>query len=186
MRPNQAHVWRHGARPFDRHQLNSAGVNCQPQAIPVTQGNKVSLFVITSDRYCPSVAKQHTSSLGKYWGYLLFVVLITAWWTQSFGPVGLIALSALTMMFFLFRAPVWCGAVTRGNDFCRKNARGLLMGCSYQQHKWQKLKLAVVPPKWRQLNRGLWISPEKSLASVAALGGGLSAVAAVVQLLIAK
>ncbi|MDF5752828.1 hypothetical protein [Spongiactinospora sp. TRM90649] len=132
------------------------------------------------------MAKQKMGSLGKYWGYLLFVVLITAWWTQAFGPIGLVALSALTTVFFLFQAPVWCGALTRNGEPCRKNARGLLMGCSYQQHKWQKLKLAIVPPKWRQLNRGLWISPEKSLASIAALGGAISAVAAVAQVLIAR
>ncbi|MFI7641592.1 hypothetical protein [Nonomuraea sp. NPDC049400] len=129
------------------------------------------------------MARKRSGALGKYWGYLLFVIVITAWLTQALGPVGLIALSALTALFFLFRAPVWCGAVTREGDFCRKNARGLLMGCSYQQHKWQKLKLAVVPPKWRQLNKGLWVGPEKSVATIAALGSGLSAVAAVITLI---
>ncbi|GAA0952967.1 hypothetical protein [Nonomuraea longicatena] len=129
------------------------------------------------------MVKRKSGSLGKYWGYLLFVVLITAWLTSALGPAGLVALSALTTVFFLFRVPVWCGALTREREFCRRNARGLLMGCSYQQHKWQKLKLAVVPPKWRQLNRGLWVGPEKSVATVAALGGGVSAVVAVVDLI---
>jgi hypothetical protein len=129
------------------------------------------------------VAKRKSGSLGKYWGYLVFVVVIVGWLTQSVGPAGLIALSALTTVFFLFRAPVWCGALTRERQFCRKNANGLLMGCSYQQHKWQKLKFAVVPPRWRELNRGLWVSAEKSVATTAAFCGVISAIVATIDLI---
>ncbi|GHE39307.1 hypothetical protein GCM10017673_47180 [Streptosporangium violaceochromogenes] len=129
------------------------------------------------------MAKRKSGSLGKYWGYLLFVVVITGWLTQSVGPAGLLVLSGLTTVFFLFRAPVWCGALTRKRERCRNNAHGLLMGCSYQQHKWQKLKLAVVPQKWRELNRGLWVGPEKSVATTAAFCGMISAVVATIDLI---
>jgi hypothetical protein len=121
-----------------------------------------------------------------YWGYLLFAVVITGWVAQAFPPLWLTLLSGVAGLFFLFRAPVWCGALTRNGQFCRKNAKGVLMGCSYRQHKWQKLKLAVVPPKWRELNRGLWVNPATSVATIAALASGLSALAAVVQLLVSN
>ncbi|MEV5965308.1 hypothetical protein AB0L70_26300 [Kribbella sp. NPDC051952] len=43
------------------------------------------------------------------------------------------------------------------------------MGCSYRQHKWQKLKLAFVPRRWRELNKGLWVSGGKILATLSAI-----------------
>ena len=50
------------------------------------------------------------------------------------------------------------------------------MGCRLSQHKWQKLKLAVVPRRWRELNDGLWVTPAKSLATVSAVVGVLSGI----------
>lgn len=107
----------------------------------------------------------------KYWGYLLLAVTIGLWFSRSAGPWILIALSAVTTAYFLFGAPIWCGAENRDGTLCRRNATGILMGCSFRQHKWQKLKMAFVPRLWTQLNRGLWVSPTTALATVGTLLG---------------
>lgn len=124
-------------------------------------------------------------SLGKYWGYLALIVLISAWWLSEVGPVFLVVLSVAVTFYFLFQAPVWCGAMTRQNQFCRNNSSGLLLGCANRQHKWQKLKLTVVPPKWRELTRGLWTNPSTCLATVATVIGILSTGAALVKTVVA-
>jgi hypothetical protein len=107
--------------------------------------------------------------LWRYWGYILFVLLLTAWWTTKTGPVALIVLSTLAGLYFLFQAPAWCCALNRDGTLCRRNSAGLLLGCSLRQHKWQKLKLTVVPHGWRRLNRGLWVNPTTSLATLGAI-----------------
>jgi len=107
--------------------------------------------------------------LRKYWGYLLFVALITTAWTWKLGPAVLIVGWTLVTAYFLFQAPVYCGAETRTGQLCRNNSSGILMGCSYRQHKWQKLKLAFVPRRWRELNKGLWVSGSKILATLGAI-----------------
>ncbi|MEG3633109.1 hypothetical protein [Micromonospora palythoicola] len=116
--------------------------------------------------------------LGQYWGYLAFVILVTAWWTRSVGPVALFVLSILVTGFFLFQAPVWCCAVNRDGTLCRNNSAGLLLGCSKRQHKWQKLRMTIVPHAWRQMNRGLWASPREGLTTLGAIVGILSTIAA--------
>jgi uncharacterized protein YjeT (DUF2065 family) len=94
-------------------------------------------------------------------------------------------LSIAATFYFLLQAPAWCGAVTRGEQMCRNNASGLLLGCHLRQHKWQKLKLAFVPSGWRQLNRGLWSDPKTTLATIGAVLGIVSTVAALVAQAIA-
>lgn len=116
----------------------------------------------------------------------MFVVLIAAWWTRQVGPPVLIFLSAVTAFYFFFQAPVWCGAMTRDGKLCRRNASGVLMGCSYRQHKWQKLRFAIVPRAWRELNRGLWASPRDGLATLGGIATVLSGIAAVVALFAPK
>jgi hypothetical protein len=44
------------------------------------------------------------------------------------------------LAYMMFVAPAWCGATTRSGEPCRKNAQGVLLGCSYRQHKWQKVQ----------------------------------------------
>jgi hypothetical protein len=114
----------------------------------------------------------------RYWGYLAFVLLITAWWTRAIGPAALIVLSLLVTAFFLFQAPVWCCAVNRDGTLCRNNSSGLLLGCSKRQHKLQKLKMTFVPHAWRQMNRGLWASPREGLTTLGAIIGLLSTLVA--------
>jgi hypothetical protein len=109
-----------------------------------------------------------------YWGYVAVLVLGAMWWSQAVGPGVLIALSGFVSVYFMFRAPVWCGAPTRSEGPCRNNAQGILMGCHYQQHKWQKVRLAVVPRQWKTLNAGLWTSPKVGLATLGAVLGIIS------------
>ena len=122
--------------------------------------------------------------LWRYWGYLLFAVLVTAWWSRDVGPPALIALSVATGFYFFFRAPVWCGAITREGQLCRKNASGVLMGCGYRQHKWQKLKMTIVPHAWRELNRGLWATPRDGITTLGGVATIVSGFAAVLALLV--
>jgi hypothetical protein len=119
--------------------------------------------------------------LGRYWGYLLFIVVLTLWWTTEVGPIVIAVLFAVTTAYFVFGAPVWCGAMNRDDTLCRNNASGLLLGCSIRQHKYQKLKMTVVPHAWRQLNKGLWANPSTCLATVSTALGIISTVVALVS-----
>jgi hypothetical protein len=95
--------------------------------------------------------------------------LVAAWWSDAIGPGAIVVLSVLVTAYFAFRVPVWCGAVNRDGTLCRRNASGLLLGCGYRQHKWQKIQMAIVPQGWRKLNRGLWSNPTTGLATISAL-----------------
>jgi hypothetical protein len=43
------------------------------------------------------------------------------------------------------------------------------MGCSYRQHKWQRLQMVFVPRLWQKFNRGLWASPKEGLVTLTAI-----------------
>ena len=81
--------------------------------------------------------------------------------TAVFGLVLILSVGAVG--YFLFQAPLWCGAITRDGTLCRNNSSGLLIGCHLREHKWQKLKMAFIPKAWRELNRGLWATPREGL-----------------------
>lgn len=117
-------------------------------------------------------------------GVLVIALLIIGWLNGFAWPV-LIVLSLLSTSYILFGLPLWCGAITRDDTLCRRNSTGLLMGCSYRQHKWQRLKMVLIPRMWRKLNRGLWNTPKESLATLTALASICSAVAAIGLLLAA-
>jgi hypothetical protein len=122
--------------------------------------------------------------LRKYWGWLLFAALITTAWTWRLGPGVLVAGWLVVTGYFLFQTPVWCAADGRQGP-CRNNASGLLMGCSLRQHKYQKLKLAVVPKRWRELNKGLWVNGTKALATVSTIVGILSGIVSTIIAVVA-
>jgi hypothetical protein len=108
--------------------------------------------------------------LTRYWGYLLFVLVIALWLSQSVGPFALAALGGIVTLYFLFQAPVWCGVdIRKQGETCRNNASGILMGCHLRQHKWQKLKMAFVPTLWSRLNQGLWNNPKTGLTTLATI-----------------
>jgi hypothetical protein len=66
-------------------------------------------------------------------------------------------------------------------QLCRNNSTGLLLGCHLREHKLQKLEMTFVPKMWRELNRGLWASPNEWLATT----GGLASLVSLVTALIA-
>ena len=72
---------------------------------------------------------------------------------------------------------MWCGAETRAGEHCRKNSHGLLRGCSYRQHKWQRTLETFTPAGGRAL-----LASGKSVGGALAMIGG---VVAGVQVLIA-
>jgi hypothetical protein len=65
------------------------------------------------------------SILWQYWGMVAFIVAIAGWLTSDIGPLGITVLSALSFLWFLFQAPVPCGALNRGDaDQCRTTVGG--------------------------------------------------------------
>jgi hypothetical protein len=130
--------------------------------------------------------------LKRYWGFLALAAAVACWvglvlgkLTTAIAGVVLI-LSVGAVLYFLFQAPLWCGAVTREGTLCRNNSSGLLIGCHLREHKFQKLKMTFVPKAWRELNRGLWATPREGVNTLAGLGSAVSAFAAVVMILIVR
>jgi hypothetical protein len=66
-------------------------------------------------------------SLARWWGFALVVALLAALPTRAVPATLLFALSGLGLVWALFLAPVWCGAVTRRNEF----AATTLGGCCW-------------------------------------------------------
>ncbi|GAA2367355.1 hypothetical protein [Streptomyces carpaticus] len=115
-----------------------------------------------------------------YWGYLVVAALIAAWGQVAAFPV-IFALSLAVAAYAAFQAPVWCGAVNRdGVTYCRNNAYGILMGCSKRQHRWQKLKMIVLRSKVGDASRALFPTAKEKFNAFLAVGGLISAVAAVI------
>ena len=100
------------------------------------------------------MSRSKKNSLARWWGFALVVALLAALPTRAVPATILFALSGLGLVWALFFAPVWCGAVTRKDEFCRNNSWGLLLGCHLREHRWQKFKMMFVSRRWQQLNRG--------------------------------
>lgn len=149
---------------------------------PFTAGNRPvgCLLPPRRVRILPLVKKM----LRRYWGYLACLLLVVLWSNGAgVDPLLLASLSGVAAFYFLFRAPLWCCATTRDGQPCRKNATGLLMGCSYNQHKWQKLKGIVLRRAWRDVWRSMWANFNQRVNTLAALATVASGVVAVLQLL---
>lgn len=129
--------------------------------------------------------------LRRYWGFVALFFALGGWVEIVAGQLAasaaigvILALSVAGLAYFTFRAPLWCGAETREGLACRKNSRGLLLGCDLRQHKWQRLKLAAHVRTWREFNGKLWASARDSAATLGGIASVVSAVAAVVALMI--
>jgi hypothetical protein len=119
--------------------------------------------------------------LGKWWGVIAAALLIAAWINSAAGPALVIVLSAVTLLWCLFQAPVTCGAPVRGrNDGCRNNASGLLLGCHIRQHRWQKLKLLVFRRQLREFCSGLFADGKETIVTLAGIGSFLSGLVALI------
>lgn len=130
--------------------------------------------------------------LGRYWGVLALLAALVCWIGLVLGKlttavVGVVLVLSVTALgYFLFQAPLWCGAVTREGTLCRNNSSGLLIGCHLREHKWQKIKMTFVPKAWRELNRGLWATPRDGVTTLGGFGSAVSALAAVIAILVVR
>jgi len=115
--------------------------------------------------------------LTRYWGYLAVVIAVAGFFLHSLGLAITLALALAALGYFLVQAPVWCCAETRTGELCRKNSHGLLRGCSYRQHKWQRTKQTFSPAGVQAV-----LATGKSVSGALAMVGG---VVAGVQVLVA-
>jgi hypothetical protein len=126
----------------------------------------------------------------RYWGFLALLAAVACWVALVLGKVttaivGLVlVLSIASLGYFLFQAPLWCGAATREGEACRNNSSGLLIGCHLREHKWQKIKIAFYSKRWREVNRGLWATPRDGVTTLSGLAAAVSALAAVIGILV--
>ncbi|QCX77464.1 hypothetical protein C9F11_19065 [Streptomyces sp. YIM 121038] len=119
-------------------------------------------------------------AVGLYWGYIAAAALIVAW-SQQWSLPTVVALSVAVSAYAAFQVPVWCGAVNRdGKTYCRNNAYGVLMGCRNRQHRWQKLKMVVLRSKAGDFGRAVFPTAKEKFNAALAVGGLLSAIAAVI------
>jgi len=97
----------------------------------------------------------------------------------------IVVLSLAVFVYAGFQAPALCGAVNRDGTYCRENASGLLMGCHRRHHRLQKLKMIVLRRRAGDASRALFPSTKEKFEGFIAVGGLLSAVAAVIVPVIA-
>jgi hypothetical protein len=113
------------------------------------------------------------SRLWRYWGLVLVAIMVLGFGRLSVAPY--VAMTLLVIVWTLFAAPVWCGAVNRergkGVEYCRNNSYGLLLGCWIRQHKFQRFNHAWWTTSWRDRMRGMWMGAPTKFATVAGLFG---------------
>jgi hypothetical protein len=111
--------------------------------------------------------------LWRYWGLMLVAIMVIGLGWIPAAPYAVMTL--LVIVWTLFAAPTWCGAVNRrrGNDveYCRNNSSGLLLGCWIRQHKFQRLTRTWWTTSWHERMRGIWAGPASKLATVSAVFG---------------
>jgi hypothetical protein len=108
--------------------------------------------------------------LTRYWGYLALAIAVLGYFLHSLGLAVCLALSLAALGYFLLQAPVVCGAEIRTGEACRNNSHGILRGCSFRQHKWQRVKQTFTPAGGRAM-----LAVGKSGAGFLALVGGVVA-----------
>lgn len=118
--------------------------------------------------------------LRRYWGYVVLALVIAGLVVHAFGYAVIAILSVLALAYFLFQAPLTCGAKTRNKEPCRNNSHGLLLGCWIRQHKWQRARDVFVSRKWQDTIRDLTASPKDVLGTVGGLASIVSLVIAVI------
>lgn len=118
-----------------------------------------------------------TRLLTRYWGYLAAIIAVAGFFLHRIGLAVVIALALAALGYFLFQAPMWCGAETRKDEWCRNNSHGLLLGCHIREHKWQRVRQTFTPAGGRAILR----SSKSVSGALSTLGG----VVAGVQVLIA-
>jgi hypothetical protein len=83
-----------------------------------------------------------------------------------------VVMTLLVIVWALFSAPTWCGAVNRQRggevEYCRNNSSGLLLGCWIRHHKFQHFTSAWWITNWRDRMRGIWAGAPAKLATISA------------------
>ena len=57
-----------------------------------------------------------TSFLTRYWGYVALAIAVAGYFLHNVGLAVTLALSLAALGYFLFEAPMWCGAKTRKSE----------------------------------------------------------------------
>jgi hypothetical protein len=117
-----------------------------------------------------------TRVLTRYWGYIALVLAVGGFFLHALGLAVILVLSLGALGYFLFQAPLSCGAETRKGEPCRNNSHGLLIGCYFRQHKWQRLRQIFSPEGGQVILR--------SMQSASGKLGTLSGAVAGIQFLI--
>ena len=128
--------------------------------------------------------RRTTKKIFRFWGYFALAAVIYGWTSKDVSLPFIITGSSLAFLYMLFAAPTWCMAPTRENLPCRNNANGLLMGCAFRSHKWEKLKMLVKRQRWAELMGRFWGNVANRAAAVGAAGTAVSAVMATATFLI--
>lgn len=130
------------------------------------------------------MSRKKQSFIVKNWGYLLLVLAVVFWAIRDIGPGTALIAFALAGSWTLVAAPVWCGAETRQGTSCRKNSYGLLGGCSYREHRWQKFKGLFKAKRLGEAFKGWFSSPANQIATSALVISGLGFFITLAQFLI--
>ncbi|MEQ3551163.1 hypothetical protein WIS52_11840 [Pseudonocardia nematodicida] len=137
------------------------------------------------------LTKKRARFLRKFWGYLLLPIIGIAIWSVQVGAAPIAIMSGVAALYMFFQAPVPCGAPIRKRyrdseqEYCRRNARGLLGGCNQNvQHKWANAKLLASRSKWGEFLRNVMSNGKGVAAGVSALAACLSTLIAAGALLV--
>lgn len=126
------------------------------------------------------MASRGKSKLWQYWGYGVLALLLLSLGNNAVGPGLYAVLVGLLILFVLFQAPVYCGAINRkrsgGVEFCRNNSTGLILGCYLRQHKWKKLGREWWSYGWREKTKGTWSGASAKLATVSGIVGTVTGI----------
>jgi hypothetical protein len=122
-------------------------------------------------------------SLARYWGYSLILALYFGWFRYGFSPVVMEVLSSLVVFWTFFQAPMPCCAENRDKTRCREDSSGFLGACWREQHKWQNVIMLVKRQSWAQWAKAAFETIDGKAAGLTVLVGLVSALAAVVALL---
>src|SRR5215204_4463699 len=95
-----------------------------------------------------------------------------------------VVMTLLVIVWSLFAAPTWCGAVNRKRgkevEYCRNNSSGLLLGCHIRQHKWHLLKRSWWTDSWSDRMKGMWTGAPAKFATVTGVIGILFGIIGVI------
>lgn len=127
------------------------------------------------------MGKRKYRFIRRYFGYLLLAVAVVLLFGTRMGPLTLAALFVVCFFWMLFAAPTWCGAETREGKPCRNNSYGLLVGCSYRQHRWQRLSALTHLDTVGTVVRSWFKGAQQQVATCSMIAAAVGAVASILK-----